>query len=254
MLSASRLLLATGVSVALFCSQSPTALATTPQVAPSFRVETDLFEGENATPQSQHLILFDAGVVYDLPVGLGDIVTVFDIPRERVVLLHKTTRVRSSISTETLIQMAAQTRAAAEQAGAGESLGMNAKVASGVAPDSVVVDFGNSRYEATGQSVRNPAVAAEFSAFTSWAARLNIARHLGAPPFARITLAEHFANQNQLPRDLKLSVRQGFKSRTFRAQHMFVERLSDLDRTKITEVGSMLASYQEVEFSSFPTN
>ncbi len=254
MLSASRLFLAIGVLVATLNSQSPVALATTPQVAPSFRVETDLFEGENTTPQSQHLILFDSGVVYDLPVGLGDIITVFDIPRERVILLHKTTRVRTSISTETLIQMAAQTRAAAEQSGAGESLGMNAKVASGTAPDTVVVDFGNSRYEATGQPVRNPAVAAEFSAFTSWAARLNIARHLGAPPFARITLAEHFANQNQLPKDLKLSVRQGFKSRAFRAQHMFVERLSDLDRSKITEVGSMLASFQEVDFSSFPAN
>lgn len=254
MLSASRFLLLIGATVVLCVSKSPIVSATTPQLAPSFRVETDLFEGEGSTPQSQHLILFDAGVAYDLPVGLGDIITVFDIPRERVILLHKTTRVRTSISTETLIQIAAQTRAAAEKSGASEGLGMNAKVVNGSAPDTVMVDFGNSRYEVTGQSVRNPAVAAEFSSFTSWAARLNIARHVGAPPFARITLAEYFATQNQLPRDLKLSVKQGFKTRTFRAQHMFVERLSDLDRTKITEVGSMLASYQEVDFSSFPTN
>ncbi len=254
MLSASRLLVFQGLFVTLTIIANSFSFADMPTTAPSFRVETDLFEGDSSSPQSQHLILFDGGVAYDLPVGLGDIITVFDIPRGRVVLLHKTTRVRTSISTEALIQMAAQTRAAAEQSGAAGNLGLEAKIAAGNAPDSVVVSFGNNRYEATGQNVNNPLIAAEFSTFTSWAARLNIARHLGPPPFARITLAEHFASQNQLPRDLTLSVRQGLKARTYRAQHMLVERLSDLDRAKISDVGGMLASYQEVEFGSFPTN
>lgn len=221
---------------------------------PSFRVETDLFEGDATTPQSQHLILFDSGVAYDLPVGNGSVITVFDIPRNRIVLLHKITRVRTSISSDTLIQMTAQVRTEAAAKGNAVGLGIDAKVIHGQDPDSYVIEFAGNRYEATAQPVTDPAIASEFAAFTAWAARLNIARHVGSPPFARITLADHLAAEERLPRQVKLDVRRGLKSRTFRSENLVVERLSEPDRKKISDVGGMIATFAEVEFSQFPAD
>ncbi|MGV3486120.1 MAG: hypothetical protein ACO1RT_17010, partial [Planctomycetaceae bacterium] len=62
--------------VTTLLASRPCAAAELPlAVYPSFRVETDLFECDETTPQSQHLILFDAGVVYDWPVGSGSVIT-----------------------------------------------------------------------------------------------------------------------------------------------------------------------------------
>ena len=241
------MLLLSAVMVAVHASSAENPLV----VYPSFRVETDLFEGDATAPQSQHLILFDSGVAYDLPVGQAPVVTVFDIPRNRVVLVHKISRVRTAISTDTLIKMTAQLRAAAADQ-SGDPLGLNAKVVLDSTTASYILEFGANRYEATGQLVSDPAIAAEFSSFTAWASRLNIVRHVGSPPFARMTLADYLAAQNLLPRVLKLDVKRGFKTRTFRSENLVVERLSDLDRKKISDVGGMIATFNEVEFSDFP--
>ena len=240
--------------VAALLSGSQLSLADAPlAVFPSFRVEIDLFEGDAKVPQSQHLILFDAGVVYDLPVGKDSIISVFDAPRGRVVLVHKATRVRTSISTDTLVKMSAETRAEAAKKGRGDKLGLNAKVVPGANPDTYVVEFNDNRYEATAQTVKDPLIAAEFASFTAWASRLNIARHIGSPPFARIALADHFAAENAIPRQVMLEVRRNFKTRTFRADHLVIERLSELDRQKIAEAGGMVATFEEVSFAEFPS-
>lgn len=225
-----------------------------PGVAPSFRVEIEIFEGTQVKPQSQHLLLFDSGVIYDLPIGVGTTVTFFDPLRSRVMLLHKTQRVRTSISTESLIQISAQARAAAIDAGAVKSLGLNARVAPAVTSNGFSIEFGDTKYSVTSQQTLSEGVAAEFAAFTVWACRLNLARQVGSPPFARMTMAEFLAAEKVLPRQIALEVRRGLKTRIYRAEHLYVGRLSDLDRKKISEVGEMIASFEEVEFAEFPVD
>ncbi len=227
---------------------------TLPGIAPSFRIETELFEGTQTKPQSQHLLLFDAGVVYDLPLGTGSTISFFDPSRSRVVLLHKIQRVRTSISTDSLIQISAQARAAAMTAGAARSLGLDARVALADTPQTYTIEFDGTKYSATTQPALSDGVAAEYAAFTVWACRLNIARHVGPPPFARMTLADFLAAENVLPRQIKLDVRRGLKTRTYRSENLYVGRLSDLDRKRIREVGDMITSFTEVEFSAFPAD
>jgi hypothetical protein len=226
----------------------------TPGYAPSFRVEIEIFEGTQTKPQSQHLLLFDAGVIYDLPIGLGTMVTVFDPGRSRVILLHKPPRVRTSIATESLIQVSAQARAAALDAGAAQSLGLNARVAPGATAGDYVIEFADTRYSVKPQPALAEGVAAEFAAFTVWACRLNLARQVGSPPFARMTMAEFLASEKVLPRQISLEVRRGLKTRVYRAEHLYVGRLSDLDRKKISEVGQMISNYDEVDFAAFPVD
>jgi hypothetical protein len=222
--------------------------------APSFRVEIEIFEGTQVKPQSQHLLLFDSGVIYDLPIGVGTTVTVFDPLRSRVMLLHKTQRVRTSISTESLIQISAQARAAAIDAGAEKSLGLNARVTPTPVQGDFAIEFGDTKYNVKSQPTLSDGVAGEFAAFTVWACRLNLARQVGSPPFARMTMAEFLAAEKVLPRQISLDVRRGLKTRTYRAEHLYVGRLSDLDRKKIADVGQMIASYDEVEFAAFPVD
>lgn len=222
--------------------------------APSFRVEIEIFEGTQAKPQSQHLLLFDSGVIYDLPIGVGTTVTVFDPSRTRVMLLHKTQRVRTSISTESLIQISAQARAAAIDAGAEKSLGLNARVTPTGSAGDYSIEFGDTKYSVKSQPTLSEGVSAEFAAFTMWACRLNLARQVGSPPFARMTMAEFLAAEKVLPRQIALDVRRGLKTRTYRAEHLYVGRLSDLDRKKISDVGQMIASYDEVQFAEFPVD
>lgn len=225
-----------------------------PALAASFRVETEVFEGTQVKPQSQHLLLFDKGAVYDLPLGGGSTITFFDPQRSRVILLHKIQRVRTSISTDSLIQISAQARAAAIEAGAEKALGLNARVVPGQTPDTYGIEFGGTKYTATIQPASTDGSAAEYAAFTVWACRLNIARHVGPPPFARMTLADFFAAERALPRQIKLDVRRGLQTRTYRSEHLYVGRLSDLDRKKISDVGQMISNYAEVEFSAFPAD
>jgi len=233
----------------------PASLQTTlPTRAPSFRVEIELFEGTQDKPQSQHLLLFDSGVIYDLPVGTGTTVTMLDPSRNRVMLMHKTQRVRTSISTESLIQISAQVRGAAIDAGVQDSLGLNARVNPGATEGSFAIAFGDTKYTISTQPVAVEGVASEYAAFTVWACRLNIARHVGSPPFARMTMAEFLAEEKVLPRQIKLDVRRGLKTRSYRAEHLYVGRLSDLDRKKISEVGQMMTSFEEVEFGEFPVD
>lgn len=222
--------------------------------APSFRVEIEIFEGTQVKPQSQHLLLFDSGVIYDLPIGVGTTVTVFDPSRTRVMLLHKTQRVRTSVSTESLIQISAQARAAAMDAKAEKSLGLNARVTPTIVPGDYAIEFGDTKYSVKSQQTLAEGVAGEFAAFTVWACRLNLARQVGSPPFARMTMAEFLAAEKVLPRQIALEVRRGLKTRTYRAEHLYVGRLSDLDRKKIADVGQMIASYDEVEFAEFPVD
>lgn len=223
-----------------------------PSTKAAFRVETVIYEGTEPKPQSEHLMLFDAGLIYDMPVGVDATITVFDPVRGRVVLLHKLQKVKTSVSNESLIRIAAQLRAAAIEAKAGRELGLEAKVGAGETPDSYTIEFGDTKYFATTQAAFNDSLAEQYAEFTVWACRLNLARQIGSPPFARITLAEFLAAEKLLPRQIRLEVRRGLKTRIFRAEHSYVGRLSDTDRKKIGEVGAMMAGFEEVAFAEFP--
>jgi hypothetical protein len=127
-------------------------------------------------------------------------------------------------------------------------------VLQGESSGSYLVEFGDTKYVATTQTALVDSMAQQYAEFTVWASRLNLARQIGSPPFARIALAEQMASEGLVPRQVKLEVRRGLKTRTFRSEHLYVGRLSDADRQKISDIGSMMASFEEVEFSAFPVD
>ncbi|WP_164102860.1 hypothetical protein [Candidatus Laterigemmans baculatus] len=223
---------------------------------PSFRVETELFEGDAVQPAARHLILFDAGVIYDIRLDSGRTATLYDPTRQRVILIDRVRKQQTVVATEDLLRATAQLRGAAEQQGKGEAFGLNAKVQP-VTPKepselpSLQIEFGNVLYTATTQPVSKPQLAQAYHAFATLAAQLNVVRRRGVPPFARMTLGEQIAAAGEIPLELKLEVWSGIKKERYRAHHLVVEQLSELDRKRIAEIGRDLAQCEEVSLDQF---
>jgi hypothetical protein len=69
-----------------------------------------------------------------------------------------------------------------------------------------------------------------------------------------MALGERVAEDQRLPLHLTLTVNQGLREETFRAHHLVVERLSELDRKAIDQVGNQLAAYRTVDLAEFPSD
>ena len=91
-----------------------------------FRVTTKIYVGEQSDPVSEHQILFDQGLVYDVPVINRRFITVFDPAQKRVTLLDRDTQVQTSVSTDDLIKITAKARAAVVDDEHKKKLGMDA--------------------------------------------------------------------------------------------------------------------------------
>lgn len=223
---------------------------------PSFRVETEVFEGDSTSPASQHLILFDAGVIYDLRLDDNRLATLYDPARGRIVLVDLQHRQQTTLTPSDLLMASAQFRAAIEQEGKEDAFGLNVKVEklAATAEETAVqfeVGFGDTRYTSTTQSVRNPEIARAYHEFVVLASRLNIVRKQGIPPFARLALGEQIAEANRLPLSTVLELKQGLRKQKYRSHLLVVEQLSTKDRERIADLGKVLASCEEVAFGDF---
>ncbi len=237
----------------------------------NFRVTTTIYSGNDKEASAEHLILFSDSLVYDLPQLDDTIVSVFDPQRGRVILLNRATQVRTTISTDDLMKLTAQLRAAATDANKQERLGLSAttqpivNVAQqdvGTIDDSLasigdslsdgyMIRYGDVQYEVLTQTPRTPSISRQYAQFADWALRLNVARRIGSAPFGRMTLNQQVAAVGKLPRITTLTIRRGLTSDRFRSTHEVIEQLSESDRKTITEVGGMLAIYREVSFAEF---
>ena len=262
------------LSPARHAFSDPATNAPSPLVQPAvdFRVTTTIYEGKKEAPVAQHLVIFYEGLVYDLPQIDDSILTVFDPIRGRVILLDRNAQQRCTVSTEDLVKMTAQLRAAADTDRARARLGLLAEVLpvivdpktdeaapidleeadATIASDGFMVEYGDVRYEVRTQSPRQPAVASQYGQFADWALRLNVARRLGLAPFGRMALNQRITSASQLPHETRLTIRRGLLTDRYRSTHELVERVSESDKARVNEVGGMLALYKEVPLEQFP--
>lgn len=217
----------------------------------TFSVTTQIFVGEQKTPASEHQILFDQGLVYDVPVINRRFITVFDPAQKRVTLLDRDTQVQASVSTDDLIKITAQARATVSDDEQKKKLGMKAEVQSSQNGQGYTIKFANIEYRTTTQKPNDPAIATDYAMFVDLASRLNLVRRLGPPPFGRMTLHQKLAANAELPLELKLIVTGSKQTETYRSTHS-VGDLTDTDRETINEVRGYLALYRQVDLNVFP--
>ncbi len=216
-----------------------------------FCVTTKIFVGEEIDPVSEHQILFDQGLVYDVPVINRRFITIFDPAQKRVTLLDRDTQVQTSVSTDDLIKITAQARAAVVDDEQKKKLGMEAEVEKIDQGAAYAIKFANLEYRATTQRPESPKVAAEYAIFVDLASRLNLVRRLGPPPFGRMSLHQKIAANGELPLELTLTITGSKQSEQYRSTHSIGE-VADSERQMINEVRGYLALYRQVELRAFP--
>lgn len=221
--------------------------------AATFRVTTKIFEGAKLDAAAEHVILFQEGLVYDFPQIDTRFVTVYDPAQNRVTLMDRENQQQTTLSTDDLIQVTAQARAAARTPEQQEQLGLLAKVERSSRVSGYSVRFGNMEYHVTTQQPNDPSVAADFARFADLASRLNIVRRMGPPPFGRMTLNQHIAALSQIPLETTLTLHRGESSQEFRSTHLLEELqgMTPEDQKLIEEARGMQAVYRQVEPKDF---
>lgn len=229
-----------------------TALANAPGVsAATFRVVTKIFVEPDLDPASEHLVLFDEGLVYDLPLIESRFVTVYDPARKQVTLLDREEQVQTTVSTDDLVKVTAQARAAAMTPSQREQLGLEARVALSKRVVGYTIQFANMEYHTTTQTPSDPQMAADYAVFADLASRLNLIRRVGPPPFGRMTLNQKIASEKAIPLETTLTLRRGKQKEDYRSTHEIAE-LNKNDLSKIKEAQGMLLLYRHVTLNQFP--
>ena len=238
------------VAATLIFAVNATLLGTTASAA-TFRVTAKIYQGANLEAAAEHWILFDNGLVYDLPQKGSPYVTVYDPAQKQVTLLHREQQVQATLSTEDLVRITAQARAAATSAEQRERLGLATKVEPSTQVIGYSIQFGNFEYHTTTQTPDDPTIAVDYGRFAILAKRMDIARRLGPPPFGRMTLSQYIAAKKEIPLETVLTIRHGQQSEEFRSTQTLAE-LTDADREKMDEVRGMMTLYRDVPLDQLP--
>lgn len=226
--------------------------ADTAESAESFRVVTKIFSGKAKEPSAEHLVLFHNDLVYDLPQTNDGQITVYDLKRDRVILLDRATQVRATSTTDELLQLTAKLRASALTAKNRQQLGIDATVNRSEDLSQYTIVYGSLSYITTTQLPVRKSIAEQYGRFADLASQLNIARAVGMPPIGRMTMYRQIADDGRVPTQTILTIAQPGGDERFNSTNELIERISQADRNLIDEVGGMLALYREVSLREFP--
>lgn len=217
-----------------------------------FRIETDVFVGDQERASMTTLTLFQGNTVYDFLGADGDEITVFDSKRGRFVLLDCQRQVRTSITLEQLIRFAANLKASAEGSSR-ELVDIDLKLSS-PQDGTYVLDGKRVRYRVVSVRPPNPAMVQRYRAFADAYARLNATQVGNLPPFARLKLNELLSRKGVIPQSIERTVRKTspLKQDHFaRTQHLLNWQLTNTDRKRISQAGDFMATYREVAPSMY---
>lgn len=220
-------------------------------LAGTFRLTTKVYSGADLKPAAEHRIVFDQGLVYDLPQIQSRFVTVYDEAQNRVTILDRQTQVQTVLSTTDLEKITAAARAAAVAPQEKAKLGLLAQVEPSDRVIGYKLKFESLEYHVTTQAPEDESIASDYGRFTILASRLNLVRRLGPPPFGRMTLSQYIAAKGELPMETTLTLRRENQRQEFRST-LELEELTEEDKKKIDEVREMLVLYREVDLNQFP--
>ncbi|MCC9600608.1 hypothetical protein LOC67_08545 [Stieleria sp. JC731] len=221
--------------------------------SPEFQVTVEIVElvDGKSYPIDRHLIIFKNDQAYDFSLVQPMDVTVIDWKAEQMVVLSRQKSLQSSLPIANVQQSAAQVRVYAKKNDLESHLGIDA-VAKRSADGTIELSFDDYHYAATGNTVQSPSLAARFAQFTLATARLNLARHRGAPPFARMSLAKELAAKGELPQTVQLQIESDGKTRTLVSHYTVKEKLSPEAEDRVRKVTEMMTLYRDVPMADMP--
>ena len=219
-------------------------------------VVTNVFQGSEKTPAETHAIVYQNGVYYDFPADENQPWTIFDLPRDQVILLDIKHRQRTSLPSDDLIRLTARAQAeitAPDQRG---RFGMDAEATQSNELQ-FAVTYADTQYQVTGVRPTDPDIAAQYGQFVDWVCRLNIARPRGVPPFARMKLNALMTSRNVMPQETSVILTRHLgENRTpatirLRSTTMLEQKINDRLLGQIQDAQTMRVVFQVVPWSEF---
>ncbi|QDT04469.1 hypothetical protein K227x_28600 [Rubripirellula lacrimiformis] len=216
-----------------------------------FTVTVKTFVGAQSDPIAEHRIVFDNGLIYDLPQIDSATVTVYDPAQGHVTLMDRPRQVQSTISIDDLVKITAQARASADTPDKQEQLGLTATVQKSNRMIGYSIHFAGATYHMSTQKPAHPTMASEFGQFSDLAARMNLVRQSWLPPFARMTLSDRITAAGEIPLETSLTIQRGDRTDEYRTT-MLIGELTEDDAKSIQEVRGMLTLYKTVSLDEVP--
>lgn len=220
-----------------------------------FRVDTDVFLNDAQEPVSETLTLFAGDVVYDFILSGPEEITIFDVARGRIVLLDGTRSVKTTLTTEQLLQLTAAMKTVS---GAEQRQGLlNPQFATRFeeATGQLELTSANLVYRAKGIPPKTDTAAQRFQQFADWYARLNAVRPGNLPPFGRIELnrllAEHRLVPEEIERTLIVDGALGDQHHRARSRHTFIWTLSSTDRKRMERASRLQSAFPAVSAAEY---
>lgn len=226
------------------------ALVSSAAWAEDFRIETEVFVGEEEKPISRSTTLFQGGVVYDF-LDEPEHIAVFRKPNGgpgRFILLDVNRRVRTELSTDQLAgAMNKLKNWAARQRNPFLKFAANPQFEETFDRETgqLILASHEESYTIKTETATAPESMAEYREFLDWYARLNTLIHAGPPPEPRLQVNAALARYQVVPVTVELA-RAGEKEK-LRAEHQFVWLLNKKDLGKIEDARAAIVAYRPVE-------
>lgn len=230
--------------------------------AEDFRVDTEIFRGEEKEPAAETLTLFSNGLVYDFMLTGPEEIAIFDAQRGLFTLLDVERKVQASIRTQDLMDYVFSLSAeAAKSKDAVFSFAAQPKwepkfeefEENSQTFTRVTLAGGPLEYKAVGKRPPDGNNARAYHYFADWYARLNVTR-AGLPPQARLDLNKALGDKELMPTEIVRTITTGgrFSEPVIaRSRHLTNWTLSGTDRERIAKAGDYRATFKAVSFNDY---
>jgi len=221
-----------------------------------FRMETEVFVADEPKPVVEYLTLFTESTIYDFRVTKPEEMTVFDLQRNRIVVLDPTSKRKTTISTDEILQFTAAIKAEVNESNPIFFAAAHPQLESTADDDGSWLTLSSKHltYRVKGAKPKHASATRRYQEFADWSARLSAMRLGNLPPFARIELNKVAAERGWVPEEVERVVnpaKLGQRKQEVHSTHLVNWTLSEDDRKKIEKVGDHLASCREVSISEF---
>lgn len=245
------------LSVAAFC------LLTARGGAQDFRIDTEIFIGDDKEPAAETLTIFSQGMIYDFLLTEPAEMTVLDTVRGRFTLLDPARRVKCGLGTQEVLD---QTFALATHA----AQSRDALFAFAAKPEfetkvEEFEEYGQPRtritltgkplsYVVIGREPEKPEAVAAFRYFADEFAQLNSLRAGNLPAGARLEVNKALADRRLIPLEVTRTIPATNplgREIVVKSRHLVNWTLSGEDRKKIDRAGTGLAEFSAVSFEEY---
>lgn len=224
--------------------------------APEFRIETDVYVGEEVEAVSHTVTLFEESAVYEFTDNPAQTI-VYREPSEggpaQFILLDPTTHRRTDIEAERVSKLMDKLSGwAKEQKDPLLKFSADPQFEETFDVDSGDLTLANKQWTYRVATVRaeNKVALKRYRSFTDRYAELTSMLENTPPPRPRLALNEALVKHNVAPVEIRRTIG-GDDKNLVRATHLFTWRLSRDDRARLDEARQQVTSFEKVEAKEF---